>query len=452
LLEQQEKLSLDDPLRKYLPELPDYRSPITIRQVISHISGLREWRPLAILRGFPEGSYVYTNQDLLRIASKQRALNFDPGTAYSYSNTGYNMAAILIERALGDGTTFQTFTRKYIFEPLGMTHTRWRDDFRMIVPGRVLAYERSGDIVKQRTPIENIIGAGGLLTTVADLLQWNENFTHAKVGGAEFVQKQQTPARLSNGRVIAYAAGLMIGNARGIREVSHGGATGGYRTWLARYPDQRVSVAVLCNSSQADPRALGRETAGLWTGTGPREPAARNYAGDPSELQRLAGMYRRIHDNTILELEWRDGALTVNKDYTLRPLAAGRFAVPSSDDEFHFENGNPARLRVSTPNGDVLLERVERAKPSAAELARLVGKYRSSETGSTLAVALGSKPGELTYCAGENAPITLRPAYKDVFLDSSGIAFRFHRDTSGKVAAMSAGDSRVWDLRLNRVR
>jgi len=222
LLAQQGKISLDDPMRKYLPELPDYGASPTIRHVLSHVSGLREWRLVATFSGTPEGTYVLDNQDLLRMAARQRALNFDPGTAYSYTNTGFNIATILIERALGNGKTFQEFTREAIFEPLQMTHTRWRDDFRVVVPNRALAYApRSGGWI-QDTPVENIIGAGGMLSTVGDWLLWNENFTHAKVGGPEIVKMQQTQAILSGGKTIAYAAGLTIGTFDGFREVSHG--------------------------------------------------------------------------------------------------------------------------------------------------------------------------------------------------------------------------------------
>jgi CubicO group peptidase (beta-lactamase class C family) len=193
LLAQQGKLSLDDPMRKYLPELPDYGASLTIRHVLSHISGLREWRLVATFAGTPEGTYILDNQDLLRIASRQRALNFDPGTAYSYTNTGFNIATILIERALNNGTTFQEFTRQAIFEPLNMTHTRWRDDYRAVVPNRALAYAvRAGGWI-QDTPVENIIGAGGMLSTVGDWLVWNENFTHAKVGGPRNRQNAADP-------------------------------------------------------------------------------------------------------------------------------------------------------------------------------------------------------------------------------------------------------------------
>src|SRR5260370_15050750 len=160
LLAQQGRVSLDDPVRKYLPELPDYGVPLTIRHVLSHVSGLREWRPLATCGGMREGTYVYTNQDLLQMAARQRALNFDPGTHYSYTNTGFNISTILIERALGNGKTFQAYTQDSIFGPLGMTHTGWRDNVRASVPNRTLAYARSTGGFIQDTPVEDIIGAG----------------------------------------------------------------------------------------------------------------------------------------------------------------------------------------------------------------------------------------------------------------------------------------------------
>lgn len=451
LLAQQGKISLDDQMRKYLPELADYGKPLTIRHVLSHISGLREWRAIGTFSGFPEGKLVYNNQDLLQMASRQRALNFDPGTDYSYTNTGFNISTILIERVLGNGKTFQTFTREMIFEPLNMVHSRWRDNFRTVVPNRALAYERStGDIWMQDTPVENIIGAGGLLTTVGDLLLWNENFTHAKVGGPELVRAQQTPATLGSGRKITYAAGLSVSTFDGLAEVSHSGATGGYRTWLGRYPEQGVSVAVLCNSAQANPVLLGRNTARLWTGGTPKGPP-KAYAADPAKLQSLAGMYRRIRDNTVTEVRWQNGKLTIDPETELVPLAGGKFLAIASEREFQFEEGTPIRLRVVTSTGDVLYERVEPAQPTAAELSALAGEYESHETGTTLTLALDAKH-ELSFRIGANPRVTLRPTFRDSFATPSGSSIRFLRDSSGKVTALSAGEDRVWDLRFTRVR
>jgi CubicO group peptidase (beta-lactamase class C family) len=445
LLAQQGKLSLDDPMRKYLPELPDYGASLTIRQVLSHISGLREWRLVATFAGTPEGTYILDNQDLLRMASRQRALNFDPGTAYSYTNTGFNIATILIERALNNGKTFQDFTREAIFEPLKMTHTRWRDDFRAVVPNRALAYaSRAGGWI-QDTPVENIIGAGGMLSTVGDWLLWNENFTHAKVGGPEIVKMQQTPATLTGGKTIAYAAGLTVGTFDGFREVSHGGSTGGYRTWIGRYPEKGVSVAVMCNSAQANPTQLGRETARLWTGGVPA-PGPTPVTVDAAALEKLTGMYRKVRDNTVAEVRVKDGKLMFDR-FALIPVRATEF----SDDrgKYLFSEG---RLNQVTADGDIAYERVEPAHPSDSELTALAGKYDSGETGSTLTVE--AKARALTLTIGWNKPIRLRPTFRDAFMmENAGGATSiiFHRDQAGKVIGLSAGDDRVWDLRFTRI-
>jgi CubicO group peptidase (beta-lactamase class C family) len=446
LLAQQGKLSLDDPMRKYLPELPDYGKPLTIRQVLSHISGLREWRLVATFSGTPEDTYVLNNRDLLQIASRQRALNFDPGAAYSYTNTGFNIATIVIERALGDGTTFQEFTRKAIFEPLGMPHTRWRDDFRAVVPNRALAYAPAGDAWIQDTPVENIIGAGGLLSTVGDWLLWNENFTHAKVGGPELVKAQQTPATLNDGKTIAYAAGLEIGTVDGLREVSHSGSTGGYRTWLGRYPDRAVSIAVMCNSAQANPTRLGRETARLWTGGVPAKNPA-SVAVEESELERFAGMYRKVRDNTVVEIQVKDGKLTLNHRLQLTPTGSASFR--SEERQFVFENGT---FRELTPNGDTIYERVEPAHPSASELASLAGEYESPETRSTLTVAANGE--ELSLAIASGPPVRLRPTFRDAFVmqDRGAASIFFRRDSAGTVTSLSVGDDRVWDLRFQRTK
>ena len=456
LLAQQGKISLDDPLRKFLPELADYGAPVTIRQVLSHISGLREWRPLATFGGRPEDSYVYSNQDILQLASQQHGLNFDPGTAYTYSNTGFNLFPLLIERALANGKNFETFTRENIFAPLAMEHTRWRGDFRAIVPNRALAYTHPEGASgwTQDTPIENIIGAGGLLTNVGDLLLWNENFTHARVGGPEFVKAQQTPATLSGGRQIPYAAGLTINTVNGLREVSHGGATGGYRTWLGRYPDQTVSIAVLCNSAAADPQKLGRDTASLWTGAAaPAKTRAETYTADPAKLEGLAGMYRKLRDNTVVRIKWRDGKLVTERGKTeLVPVAAGKFLAGSTETQIQFEEASPLRMRIITQIDEVLYQRVEPVQPTSAELAALAGEYESREAGATLKLAPGAKPGEMTYQIGASAPVTLRPTFRDAFETPSGSSIYFIRDASGNVVAISAGEDRVWDLRFTRIR
>src|SRR5688572_24569115 len=181
LLAQQGKLSIDDQVRKHIPELPDYGAPLTIRHMMNHTSGLRDWGTVAAVEGWPRGSRAHTHDHVLDIVTRQRSLNFRPGTEYLYSNTGYNLLAIIVQRV--SGRPFTDFTRTEIFEPLGMTRTSWRDDYTRIVKGRATAYSPTRGGFRLNMPFENVHGNGGLLTTVEDLLRWSTNFDRGQVGG-----------------------------------------------------------------------------------------------------------------------------------------------------------------------------------------------------------------------------------------------------------------------------
>lgn len=449
LLAREGRISLDEPLRKHLPELPELPASPTIRQVITHTGGLRDWRAIAALDGLPEGRYVYTDEDILRLASRQRSLNFTPGTDYSYSNTGYIVSTILVRRVTGK--SFADHTRERIFEPLGMSHSRWRTDFRALVPGRALAYVPSPEGGwAQRTPIENITGAGGLLTTVGDLLLWNENFVHAKVGGDAFVAEQQVPAELADGRQTNYAAGLEIDSFDGDREVSHAGRTGGYSAWLGRYPDKGVSVAVLCNALTADATGLGRATARLFLG-----PAASSPPTVPTAVVRSErpGSFRRVRDDQSIEVTTKDGK-TFIAGIELRPLGDGLYAVGGSGTRVSFSGGGDT-LRILTPDSDIEYRRAQRVSPSVRELARYPGRYTSGEVRSAIRIFTGDRPDSLMIQIGEDAAAPLTPTFRDVFETPGDVTvgrmtIGFIRGKNGDVTALSVGTERVWALRFVR--
>lgn len=441
LLAQDGVISLDDRLSKYLPELQGAPATVTVRQVISHISGLREWRPVATFSGRREDDTVVSNEDLLEMAAKQKALNFDPGSQYSYSNTGYNISTILVERALQKKKTFQQYSDEKIFAPLGMSSTRWRDNFRAIVPGRALAYRGITGGFEQLTPIGNIIGAGGLLTTVEDLLKWNENFVTQKVGGAEFVAQQQKPAVLSGGKTITYAAGLMVSQVDGLREVSHSGATGGYRTWLGRYPDQHVSVAVLCNTTTAATIPMGRRVARLWTGATetPRPTAIQISA---AKLGAMQGMYRSLRNNTITELSVREGKLFSGQTEWV-PVGENEFAIGAT----RIVVSGPT-YRVIGADGEEGYEKVRPVQPDAAKLGEYIGDYTSDEL--TAVTKVFVEGGVLRMkVVGTTYAIALTPTFSDAFRSDEGSVV-FLREGS-TVNGLRIGDGRVWDMRLKKV-
>jgi len=457
LLAQQGKLSLDDDVARYVPELPDYGIPITIRQMLNHTSGLRDWGTVAAATGWPRGTRTHTHAHVLDIVSRQRALNHAPGTEYLYSNTNYNLAAIIVERV--SGVSFAEFTRKNLFEPLRMTNTHWRDDYTRIVKGRATAYERRRDGAwALEMPFENVHGNGGLLTTVGDLLKWNENFVRPTVGGVGVVRELQQRGRLTSGREITYAAGLTVSSHRGIPEVSHTGATAGYRAFLARYPNQHLSVAVLCNAANASP-SLGRRVAEVFLGS--QGDLAARQAGEPGvtlppeHIAEKAGTYRNLATNDPMRLVVRDGRLHVERGPELTPLSRTAFRSPDGFiGTFEFgAKGLPAILRLATPDGDTISYLLEQPwTPTPSDLTRYVGEYSSDEAEATYRVTLDGD--KLTIRGRYGLAYELAPVYRHAFVAPQNrqvSVFRFRTDARGRATAMIIGMGRVRELTFRRV-
>ena len=445
LLVQQGKLALDDPVRKYVPEVPDYGTPVTIRHLINHTSGLRDWGSVEGIAGWPRTTREYTHAHVLEIVSRQRVLNYPPGAEYSYTNTGFNLAAILVSRV--SGKTFPEFTREQIFEPLGMTSTQWRDDFRRVVRNRAVAYSATGKTFQQDMPFEDVFGNGGLLTTVGDLLRWNRNFTGAKVGGHAFVDSEHQQGRLTDGRTIAYAAGLMVLHWKGLNEVSHSGSTAGYRGWLGRYREQGLSVAVMCNLASANATQLGHQVADVYLASVIREHPHEAAVLDPGALEAKAGLYRSVRDHQTLSVEYQDGKLRIERRGVLTPISDNVFSLGEDGPRAEFD-GKSLRMSTEVDEGNYY-EKVERWVPTPIELEGMTGEYASDEAEVTFRVALEN--GHLVIHRRPDAIIALTPTYRDGFSSTLG-SVRFMRDSAGRVTELSVGEQRVWDMRFHRVR
>jgi CubicO group peptidase (beta-lactamase class C family) len=469
LLARAGKLSLDDPARKYVPELPDYGTPLTIRHMLNHTSGLRDWGSVAAIAGWPRTTRVYTHAHVLDIVGRQRSLNFPPGTRWSYSNTGYNLAAIIVSRA--SGQSFAEFTRTRIFEPLGMSHTSWRDDFRRIVKGRAIAYADERGEYRADMPFENVHGNGGLLTTVGDLLRWTRNFAEPKIGDAAFIREEQTPGRFSDGRSHDYALGLTVGEYKGVREVRHSGSTAGYRAYLADYPDRHVSVAVLCNVSSADAPEYAHAVAELFLGglepTTPVAPAAGattgsgapgdnprrvsngapGYTLSQKEVEALVGMYRNTDTGEPLGVERAGNGVRLDRGGALRPVSANRFRLASGA-TLEFAGEGRARMtdRFGTSQS---YERAPAATPDAAPLAAYAGTYVSDEADVSFTAAIDGDTVILR--RRPNTMIRLTPVYADAFRGSIGVV-QFRRDQSGAVTSFAVSQDRVWSITFRKTR
>ncbi len=328
LLALEGELSLEDDVRRWVPELPDYGETITLRHMMTHTSGLRDWGSVASIAGWGRSARTHDHDHVLDILRRQSALNFPPGDQYSYSNSGYNLLAIVVARA--SGVPFAEFSREHLFEPLGLVNTEWRDDYRRIVPGRAAAYAPSGPDFRIDVPIEDVHGNGGLLTTVRDLLTWNEHLRAGTLGDA-FMREMHRRGILNDGDEISYAGGLQFGSQKGTPRISHTGATSGYRAYLALFPEEALSVALLCNASSANPGVLGGQVAEIFLPDAPPSPeqpvagadgppreeaddesvTAPAFAPGPAELETYVGEYHSADAETTLRVVLEEEELLI---------------------------------------------------------------------------------------------------------------------------------------------
>jgi len=377
LLEQQGKLSLDDDVRKYIPELPDYGSPIRLRHMLHHTSGLRDWGSVAELTGWPRTKKFYSNEDALEIIARQKHLNNEPGAEYIYSNSNYNLFAIIIQRV--SGLTLAVFTRKYIFEPAGMTHTQWRDDPNRIVINRAIAYSRSDSSYATDMPNEYVYGNGGLLTTTEDLLKWDNFYQQGQLGTPSLFPKQIKTEPLNNGVINPYAAGLFIQKVRGWDNINHSGATAGYRAYVETYPELGLSFAVLSNNGQVNIVEVARTLSKLFTpektGKAAAKDARPNGAPrdttpftkvDPADLAIYEGKYFSDETNSSLTITSDNGKLMIhvkpNADYPLKPAYKDAFTIEALGWDLQF---------IKSPENKILTLKISLSRARNVEFKKI---------------------------------------------------------------------------------
>ena len=452
LLCQDGKLSLDDPVRKHIPELPDFGIPILVRHFLNHTSGLRSQWPLMSLSGRPTGRAVHTVDEILELVARMKELNFKPGDEFLYNNTGYTLLGVVVARA--SGKSFEAFCQERLFKPLGMTRTQWRDDFTEVVPDRATPYGRkfNGTFFTNMS-FTDVIGNGGLLTTVGDLLVWNENLDNPRVGGRALVDQLETRGRLNDGFENEYAQGLVVTTYKGLREVSHGGSTAGYQTFLARFPNERLSIAVLSNVTASGPAGLAHQVADIYLAGKTKEPAKPAAAAVPIEtLKRYAGVYREPLTDAVTRVELdKDGKTLRIGGQPVIPLSGAVFSTADGSRRATFEAG-PAGvpLRMADSDGRSkprLWEAVPAFAPEPAELEAYAGTFYSEEIDTTYRVYV--EGGKLKVRFRPAQRLELAPAYADAF-EEGGNVFRFTRDGSGRVDGVLVYAGRVRHLRFVR--
>jgi len=462
LLARDGALSLDDDIGRWIPEARGFGRKITIRHLLTHTSGIPDRYTLHEVQGRSAGETDHTNAEVLDVVAHLRELNFDPGEDYLYSNTGYIVAATIVERA--SGKSLEAFTDARIFKPLGMTSTRWREDHRVVVPGRAAAY--SGTMARgfrNDHPFTRVIGSGGLLTTVDDFLKWQDALLAGEGPWGVVRDSLERVGRLNDGTELTYGLGVTAERWRGVRRVSHTGSTGGYRAALARFPEQQTAVALLCNLGSIEPGGVAQRVSAIVLGgaLSPVEPEPQAIAMDGAALAAFAGAYRAPRTEEVMVLWVRNGQLvdSTENNAVLIPLdlsilkyrGSGRMLNVVSPVRSHggMVGDTALMLRLGAPNArPVDYIAVPRPKPDAATLAGYAGEYRSPELDAGYRLAV--RGDTLQIVRGWQPPIPLRPLYKDGFSAGDQGLIRFLRDGRGRVTGFVLWAGRVRHLRFER--
>ncbi len=472
LLAQEGKLSLDDDVRRFLPELPKYERTITVRQLLHHTSGIRDYIGLLRLAGMRYDD-VTTADDALHMLVRQRALNFAPGNEYLYNNSGYFLLSLVVERITK--RSLRDEARDRIFAPLGMTHTQYLGSYNDIVPDRAIGYEPVRGSFQADMPRWLQLGDGAVFSTVQDLLHWEANSRTTQVGGAAMRDTMLTRGRLNSGKVLDYALGLMHGEHRGLTTVMHGGSWGGYVAELVRFPAQRYGVAVLCNRADADPPTLALQVADVHLADQMKSTRVSAVASDAGgaaaatqsalrpvtlrALETYAGTYRVPNTGNFTTIAVVNGVLRVQEPGAFDVIARSAdelevVGVPGPI-RLRFEAGatinDPARRLTTMVSGvaENTYERITAAPLTPEQATALTGTYSSTELGTSLQVSQADGRLLLTLRNAPAAP--LRVVGEDEMF-SDGLTLQFTRDANGNVTGLLLNQGRARGLRFDRNR
>jgi CubicO group peptidase (beta-lactamase class C family) len=450
LLAQKGKLSFDDEVRKYIPELPNYGKPITIRHILTHTSGLRDYPSLMELAGY-QLETATGRQEALDIITRQKALNFNPGDEWLYSNTGFFLASVIVERV--SGKTLNEFATENIFAPLGMKNTIFLDDHTRIIPNRAIGYDHR-DTGGFKTSMSNWeqTGDGAVQTSVEDLKLWDDNFYNPKVGGPELIQALTTVGKLNNGEPLDYGFGLRMSKYKGLDRVTHGGAWAGYRAELARFPKEKLSVICLCNLGSMNPSGMAMQVADIYLADKiekPKKevaPAKNAFKTKPADLQRYAGAFRRAADEVTRTIEMKEGKLVFirgpGNEIALEPVSKDKFSLEgetiiafTSDGK-----GQVSGFDVIGFGKPTHFEPFTQFNPTNAEIKQYEGTFHSDELETSYIVSAAGE--QLNIKIVRMAPFPLNPVVKDSF--SSGLGgIKFVRDSSGNIKGFTLSQGRA---------
>ena len=464
LLESEGKLSLDDDIRTYIPEVPDFGETITLRHLATHTSGLRDQWALLAMAGWRLDD-VITREHILKLVSQQKDLNFAPGDKYLYCNTGFTLLAEVVSRVSGE--SFAAYTEANIFEPLQMNHTLFYDDHEKIVKNRAYSYYGDGTGFKKSVLSFANVGATSLFTTVEDLSLWALNFSEIKIGNAEILKTMNTPAVLNSGEEFGGALGQFVGKYKGLNEIQHGGADAGFRSYLGRFPDQNFSIIVFSNFAHINAGWMAHQVVDIYL-KDQLDNEVKEDDDKPESTDEKLVLDGNILNSYVGEYELRPGFIinvtkendqlfgkaTGQANIRLIPITSTEFAVEGVDVQLEFVPGDSEKVdSIRVHQGGQISEgrRLPPFDKSAVNLQEYSGRFYSEELSTEYIFQI--QEGKLIARHIRLSDIKLTPTRKDMF---SGDAWffsqiEFIRGNDNRITGCQVSSGRVQNLKFEKI-
>jgi CubicO group peptidase (beta-lactamase class C family) len=435
------KMSLNDDIRKYIPEVPDFGHIITFNNLIHHTSGIRDQWNLQALAGWRKDDLI-TEKDILDMLVRQRSLNFPPGEEYSYCNTGFTIAGIAVKRITG--VSLRDYADSVFFKPLGMTNTHFHSDHSEITPNRTSAYMMdSKGKWKISIPVFDNYGATSLFTTVADLAKWDENFYSKQVGGESFINAMLLTDKLNDGTPQSYASGIIKSIYKGREIEGHAGADAGYRSYFVRFPEEHFSVILFANFANANATALALKVADLYLKDKTIQTPA--FKPDGKITKGWAGEYFDEQTKSILKFDIINERLQSGPT-ELTPIDNSTFSSSTSIYTFSSDSTKTTLELSTTGSKKKRFYQVKRIKLSSSELHDYSGSFYSPELDVTYQVT--AKDSSLQINIPRRNEINVYPFVKDIFTD--GLIIRFHRNKKNLIDGFFLSTDRVRNLQFEK--
>lgn len=465
LLEKQGKLSLDDNIRKHIPEVPDFGKTITLRHLASHTSGLRDQWNLLSMAGWRLDD-VITKEQILKLVSRQKELNFDPGEEYLYCNTGFTLLAEVVARV--SNMSFAEFTAKHIFEPLKMSNTLFYDDHQKIVKNRAYSYYYAPGGYKKSVLNYANVGATSLFTTVEDLSLWSMNFSNHTIGDSTIFNQMNTPAVLNNGKTFGGALGQFVGDYKGLKEIQHGGADAGYRSYLTRFPSENFAVIVFSNSAQFNSGSMAHKVVDIYLKdklkVEPKKEEAEKpapteaVAVDQNTLETYVGDFE-LQPGFVITITEKNGELTAQATgqaaLQLNALSKTEFKVKGVEAKVEFIPNEGKKIKaIKLHQGGQIREapRVNKFDKAAVRLSDFSGEFYSEELATTYHFTVVDD--NLVAKHIRLSDFKLNAVKKDMFNGEAWFfgQVEFIRDSNDLITGCKVSNGRVRNLYFKKVR